>query len=71
MKIITTIIPYCYFLNIYVSFYHNISVFFHFRGRRRLLFNGISFAQEIPKELILLYMDYDVSIRLENRVSQK
>ena len=33
----------------------------HFRGRRRLpLFNGVLFAQEIPKELILLFMDYDV-----------
>ena len=45
---------------------------FHFRGRRRLLlFNGVLFAQEIPKELILLCTDYDVALRLENVESQK
>ena len=39
---------------------------FHFRGRMRLLlFNGVLFAQEIPKEWILLCMDYDVEIRLK------
>ena len=67
-------------LNMYFSFYHNISVFIHFRGRRGLLlFNGILlffffslllvffflFAQEIPKELILLCMDYDVALKLK------
>ena len=45
---------------------------FHFRGRRRLLlFNGVLFAQEIRKELILLRMDYNVAFRLENIESQK
>ena len=40
---------------------------FHFRGRRRLLlFIGVLFAQEIPTELILVSMDYDVALRLEN-----
>ena len=34
---------------------------FYFRRLRRLfLFNILLFAQEIPKELILLCMDYDV-----------
>ena len=45
---------------------------FHFRGRRRLLlFIGALFAQEIPKELILVSMDYDVALRLENVESYK
>ena len=35
-----------------------------------LLFNAVLFAQEIPKELILLCMDYDVLLRLENVESQ-
>ena len=40
---------------------------FHFRGRRRLLFFiGVLFAQEIPTELILVSMDYDVALSLEN-----
>ena len=39
---------------------------FHFRGRRSLLlFNGFLFAQEFPKQLILLRMD------LENVENQK
>ena len=45
---------------------------FHFRGGRRLpLFNGVFFAQEIPKELIPLSVDYDVALRLtcENNYS--
>ena len=50
----------------------NISGFFHFRGGTRyFLFNGIVFAQEIPKKLILLCIDYDVALRLENFESQK
>ena len=45
---------------------------FHFTGRRRLvLCNGVLFAQKIPKELILLCMDYDVALRLENVEIQK
>ena len=57
----------CFFLNIYFSFYHNISVLFHFRCRRCiLLFNCVLFAQENLKELILLCMDYDVALRLKN-----
>ena len=45
---------------------------FLFRGRRRLfLSNGVLFAQEIAKELIVLCMDYDVALRLENVESQK
>ena len=45
---------------------------FQFRGQRRLLLvNGVLFAQEIPKESILLCMDYDVAFRLENVESQK
>ena len=40
---------------------------FHFRDRRRLILsNDVLFAPEIPKELILLGMDYDVALRLEN-----
>ena len=36
---------------------------FHFRGRKRLLlFNGVLLAQDIPKELILLCMDYDIKV---------
>ena len=35
-----------------------------------LLFNAVLFAQEIPKELILLCMDYDVLLWLENVESQ-
>ena len=34
-------------------------------------FNGTLFAQEIPKQLIPLFMDYDVALRLENVESQK
>ena len=45
---------------------------FHSTGRMRVLhFNGVLFTQEIPKELILLCMDYDVALRLENVESQK
>ena len=45
---------------------------FHFRGGRRLLlFNGVLFAQEIPKEIILLCMDHDVALRLKNVESKK
>ena len=45
---------------------------FHFRGQTRLrLCNGVSFAQEIPKDLILLCMNDDVAFRLENVESQK
>ena len=36
-----------------------------------LHFKGVLFAQEIPKELIQLGMDYDVALRLENVGSQK
>ena len=44
---------------------------FHFRGWRHLfLFNGILFAPEIPKELILLCMDYDIALKLENVETQ-
>ena len=39
---------------------------FHFRGRKRLLLFNDLFAQEIPKDLILLCIDYDVAFRLEN-----
>ena len=34
------------------------------------LFNGVLFAKEIPKEFILLCVDYDVALRLENTESQ-
>ena len=62
----------CFFLNTCFSYYHNISVFIHVRGwRHLLLFNGVWFAQEIPKELILLCMDYDVALRLQNVEYQK
>ena len=45
---------------------------FHFEGRQRLLlFNGVLSAQQNPKELILLCMDYDEALRLENVESQK
>ena len=45
---------------------------FLFRGQRRLLlFNSTLFAQEIPKEIILLCMDYDMPLGLENVRSQK
>ena len=45
---------------------------FQFRSQRRLLlFNGILFAQEVPKESVLLCMGYDVALRLENVESQK
>ena len=45
---------------------------FPFRGQRRLLlFNSTLFAQEIPKEIVLLCMDYDMPLRLENVRSQK
>ena len=74
MKIIITL-PHkknSFFLNIYFSFYHNISVFISIRGRRRLLFsNGVLFPQEILNELILLCMDYNVPLMLENVDSQK
>ena len=63
----------CSLLNIYFLSTITCQFLFHFRGRRRLLpFNGAFFAQEVPKELILLCMDYDVALRLENvRKSQK
>ena len=34
-------------------------------------FKGVLFAQYIPKELNLLWMEYDVALRLENTESQK
>ena len=47
-------------------------ILFHFSGRRPLLlFNSVLFAHEIPNELILFCMDYDVVVRLENVESQK
>ena len=58
-------------LNESFSFYR-IQFLFHFRGGRRLLlFNGILFAQEILKELILLCMDYYETLWLENIESKK
>ena len=43
------------FLSIFFSFYHNMSVFFIFRGRMHLLlFHGVLFAKEVPKESIIL-----------------
>ena len=36
--------------------------------RSLLLFNGVLFVQEIPKELILLYMDYNVALAWKNVV---
>ena len=45
---------------------------FHFRGQDVFLFfNDILFAQETPKKLILLYVNYDVVLRLENVENQK
>ena len=45
---------------------------FHFGSRRRLLlFNGVLFPQEIPKEIILLCMDYYLALRFENIVISK
>ena len=35
---------------------------FHFRGQMRFLLNRVLFAQEIPKELIILCMSYDVHL---------
>ena len=61
-------------LSVCLSIFSTITFQFlvHFRGRRRLLlFNGILFAQEIPKGLTLLCMDYDEAFRLENVESQK
>ena len=57
----------CFFFLIFI-FLSTIKLkfLFHFRGRMRLLlFNGILFAQEIPKKWILLCMDYDVELRLK------
>lgn len=43
----------------------------HFRGLRRFpLFNGDLFTQEIPNEIILIWMDYDVVLRLEEMKSK-
>ena len=48
------------------SFYHRyFRFYFTIEVRRLLLFNGVLFAQEIPKELILLCMDYDIVFRLK------
>ena len=50
---------------IYSIMEYFIQFLFHFRDRRQLfLFHGVSFAQEILKELILLCMDYDIVLRL-------
>ena len=38
---------------------------------RLLCFNGALFAQEIPKKLILLCLNYEVALKLENVESQK
>ena len=62
----------CFFLNIYFSFYDKFQFLFHFKAQSRiLLFNGVLFVPEIPKELILLCLYYDVALRLENAESQK
>ena len=40
----------CSFLNIYISFHHNISVLFHFRVEGVFfIFHGVLFGQEIQK----------------------
>ena len=45
---------------------------FHFSDRRCLFpFNGVLFTREIPKEIIILCIDYDVALRLEKAESQK
>ena len=45
---------------------------FHFRGRRLFpLLNGVLFTKEIPNKIILLYMGYDVALRLQKIKSQK
>ena len=44
---------------------------FHVRGLDHLLlFNSDLFTQEIPNEIILLWMDYDVVLRLEETEKQ-
>ena len=56
----------CFFLNVCFSFYHNISVFISLQRSNASSFNGVLFEREISKELlILLYMDYDIALRLE------
>ena len=46
--------------------------FFHLRGRRPVfMVNVVLFGQEISKEIILLCMDYDITLRFENVESQK
>ena len=50
-----------------VPYKKNISVFISLqRSKESSFFNGALFAQNIPKELILLRIDYDVALRLEN-----
>ena len=45
---------------------------FHFRDRRCLiLLNGVLFTKEIPNEIILLCMNYDVAFRTENNETWK
>ena len=61
----------CSFLNIYFSFYH-FRFYFTLEAEGVLFFfNGVLFAQEIPKELNLLCIYYDVALMLENVESQK
>ena len=67
------IIPFeknCFFLNIFLSAI-TFSFYFILQVEVMFFFNGTLFAQEIPKQLIPLFMDYDVALRLENVESQK
>ena len=63
----------CFFSNIHIYIFSTITFqFSNFICRRHLLlFNGVLFAQETPKELILLCMDYDIALRFQNAKSQK
>ena len=63
----------CFFLNIYIFLFTiTFQFLFHFRcWRRPPYFNDILFALEIPKDLILLCVDYDIVLRLENVENQK
>ena len=58
-------------LKIYFSFYHSIPVLTSlYKSKASFLFNGVLDVPEIPKELIILCVGYNVALRLENFKSQ-
>ena len=62
-----------FFLNIYFSFYEGVVPWFYdnnwfflsiYRSKASCPYNGVLFTQEIPREIIVLYMGVDLAFKL-------